>query len=290
MNAQLPNKQDTTDPDEFARMRIRMMLIAYRMLGSVVDAEDAVQDAFLRLQATADVHSPEGFLIRATTRRCIDILRQRSRNTYVGPWVPEPIDTGGQLSDVSESLSQAFLLMLERLSPEERAAFLLRVVFDYEYAAIAEIVQKSETAVRQLVSRARRHVGLENPRFSAELKLADQFTETFLAACNSGDLAQVEKLLSDDIQVHSDGGGKVFAARVVIDGKTRAAKYLIGIFRKIRPFDLKPTTVNGMPGWEVSLNGELVQVMSIHIEQGVKAIYITRNPDKLTRWQSVEII
>ncbi len=287
MNVPLPEKTESEDID---RMRLRMMSIAYRMLGSVVDAEDAVQDAFLRLQAASDVHSREGFLVRTTTRRCIDILRQRSRSTYVGPWVPEPIDTRGQLSEISESLSQAFLLMLERLSPEERAAFLLRVVFDYEYAAIAEIVQKSEVAVRQLVSRAKRHVGLEQPRFSAELNSAEQFTETFLEACRSGDLAQVEKLLSHDIEIHSDGGGKVFAARVVIQGVTRSAKYLVGIFRKLRDFKVQPAIVKGMPGAMVTLDGKLIQVMSVHIDQGIKAIYITRNPDKLTRWQSVEIV
>ncbi|PQO27860.1 RNA polymerase sigma factor SigJ [Blastopirellula marina] len=287
MSAPLPEKPER---EEIDRMRLRMMSIAYRMLGSVVDAEDAVQDAFLKLQGASDVHSPEGFLIRATTRRCIDILRHRSRSSYVGPWVPEPIDTRGQLSELSESLSQAFLLLLERLSPEERAAFLLRVVFDYEYAAIAEIVQKSEVAVRQLVSRAKRHVGLQRPRFSAEWNAADQFTETFLAACNSGDLAQVEKLLADDIEIHSDGGGKVFAARVVIQGVPRSAKYLVGIFRKLRDFRVQPAIVNGMPGAMVTLDGNLIQVMSVHIDQGIKAIYITRNPDKLTRWQSVEIV
>jgi RNA polymerase sigma-70 factor (ECF subfamily) len=150
------------DPAILTGLRPRMMSVAYRMLGSVADAEDAVQDAFVRLQAAEEVSSPEGFLIRATTRLCIDRLRTaRRRKKYVGPWVPEPVDTrdGARGSALAESLAQAFLLVLERLSPDERAAFLLRTVFDYGYAAIAEVLGKSEVHVRQIVSRARHRLG-----------------------------------------------------------------------------------------------------------------------------------
>src|SRR5262249_29617829 len=156
------------DPVILLGLRPRMMSLAYRMLGSVTDAEDAVQDAFLRLQAVEEVTSPEGFLVKTTTRRCIDQLRAcRRRKEYVGPWVPEPIDTktAAHSSALADSLRQAFLLMLERLSPNERAAFLLRSVFDYEYSQIAEVLDKSEVHVRQIVSRAKARLKQDIRRF-----------------------------------------------------------------------------------------------------------------------------
>src|SRR5262249_5519993 len=156
------------DPAILLRFRPRMMSVAYRMLGSITDAEDAVQDAFVRIQAAGEVSSPEGFLIRTTTRLCIDRLRAvRRRREYVGPWVPEPVDTrdGPRDSPLAESLAQGFLLMLERLSPDERAAFLLRTVFDYGYAEIAGVLGKSEVHARQIVSRARHRLGRDAPRF-----------------------------------------------------------------------------------------------------------------------------
>src|SRR5947199_1612464 len=156
------------DPSILLGLRPRMMSVAYRMLGSVADAEDAVQDAFVRLQAAEEVSSLEGFLIRTTTRLCIDRLRaDRRRKEYVGPWVPEPVDTrtGAQNAALAESLTQAFLLMLERLSPDERAAFLLRTVLDYVYAEIAEVVGKSEVHVRQIVSRAKQRLERDESRF-----------------------------------------------------------------------------------------------------------------------------
>src|SRR6516162_3224462 len=171
--------------DDVNTLRPRMMSVAYRMLGSVADAEDAVQDAFVRYQAAGGVSSPEGFLIRTTTRLCIDRLRARRRREYVGPWVPEPVETKGPERDpaLAESLSQAFLLVLERLTPDERAAFLLRTVFDYEYAVIGELVGRPEATVRQLVSRARRRLGLAGePRFRATAAEADGLVERFVAA------------------------------------------------------------------------------------------------------------
>lgn len=185
------------DPVILLGLRPRMMSVAYRMLGSVTDAEDAVQDAFVRLQAAGEVRSPEGFLIRTTTRLCIDQLRAlRGRKEYVGPWVPEPVDTKGGPRDsvLAESLMQAFLLMLERLSPDERAAFLLRTVFDYEYAAIAEVLGKSEVHVRQIVSRARHRLGQEVPRFHPAPHEADRLAERFVAACRAGDVKSVEEM------------------------------------------------------------------------------------------------
>src|SRR5262249_49054177 len=169
--------------DDVIALRPRMMSVAYRMLGSVADAEDAVQDAFVRYQMAGGVSSPEGFLIRTTTRLCIDRLRERRRGEYVGPWVPEPVETSGRESPPAESLSQAFLLLLERLTPDERAAFLLRTVFDYEYAAIGEVVGRPEATVRQIVSRARRRLGLEGERrFHATGTDAAALAERFVAA------------------------------------------------------------------------------------------------------------
>lgn len=270
-----------------------MMSVAYRMLGSVVDAEDAVQDAFLRLHSRADVASPEGFLVRATTHRCIDQLRAaRRRQDYIGPWVPEPIDTSTSERSLmlEESLSQGFLLMLERLSPTERAAFVLRSVFDYEYAEIADVLGKTETNVRQIVSRAKTRLADGIPRFRPERDEADGLAERFMAACRSGDVKLVEELLADDVEIHSDGGGKVTAARRVIRGPERAAKFMTGVFHKKQPdLEMQPTTVNGDPGVVFMRDGAVAVIVSLRIEQGVKAIYITVNPDKLTRWSYVQI-
>ena len=177
--------------------------VAYRMLGSVTDAEDAVQDAFVRLQTANDISSPDGFLIRTTTRLCIDRLRaDRRRKEYVGPWLPEPVDTGRSARDaaMAESLTQAFLLMLERLSPDERAAFLLRTVFDYEYAEIAEVVGKSEVHVRQIVSRARQRLVRDETRFRTSPREADGLAERFVAACRAGYVKQVEQMFTKDVE------------------------------------------------------------------------------------------
>lgn len=274
-------------------LRPRMMSVAYRMLGSVADAEDAVQDAFLRLQAADAVASPEGFLVKTTTRRCIDQLRaDRHRRKYIGPWVPEPVDTTGGVQNamLAESLSQAFLLMLERLSPSERAAFLLRSVFDYEYAEIAEVLGKSEASVRQIVSRAKSRLRQDRPRFQPHAEEADCLAERFFAACRAGDVKQVEQMLTDDAEVRSDGGGKVSAARVVIRGRQRAARFMAGVFsKKRRNCEIRVATVNGEPGVVFSSDGNVIQVVSLRIEEGVRSVYMTNNPDKLSRWSVAEI-
>lgn len=284
--------------DDLSELRPRMMSIAYRMLGTVADAEDAVQDAFLRLQATDNVTSPEGFLVRTTTRRCIDQLRaHRRRKGYVGPWVPEPVDTKAPPNStaLAESLSQAFLLMMERLSPNERAAFLLRTVFDYEYAEIAGVLGKSEVHVRQIVSRAKARLGQDESRFHPVPRDADRLAEQFVAACRAGDIGLVEQMFTEDAEVHSDGGGKVNAARVVIRGRDRAARFLTGVFNKRRKdYEMRATTVNGEPGVVFSINGQVAQVVSLRIvsrgtSNGVKAVYMTLNPDKLLRWSATDV-
>jgi RNA polymerase sigma-70 factor (ECF subfamily) len=280
------------DPAILLGLQPRMMSVAYRMLGSVADAEDAVQDAFVRLQTAADVTSPEGFLIRTTTRLCIDRLRERRRDEYIGPWVPEPVETRAEKRDagLAESLSQAFLLLLERLSPDERAAFLLRTVFDYEYTEIAEVLGKGEAAARQLVSRARGRLEPDgNRRFPTEPGRADGLAERFVSACRAGDVKAVEAMLAEDSEVQSDGGGKVSAARVVIRGRGKAARFLIGVFRKRWFQDTRTTTVNGEPGLVFLSGGVVVSVLSLRIEGDVRAVYITVNPDKLGRWAAAEV-
>src|SRR5262249_18366485 len=189
--------------------------------------EDAVQDAFVRFQEAGGVYSPEGFLVRTTTRLCIDHLRARKRRGDVGPWVPGPVETEGPERDpaLAESPSQAVLLLVERLTHDERAAYLLRTVFDYEYAAIGEMVGRPEATVRQLVSRARRRLGLEGePRFRATAAEADGLVERFVAACRAGDVKAVERMFTEDAEVHSDGGGKVGAAGGGGRGRGRGAR------------------------------------------------------------------
>jgi RNA polymerase sigma-70 factor (ECF subfamily) len=281
------------DPAILLGLRPRMMSVAYRMLGSVTDAEDAVQDAFVRLQDAEEVSSPEGFLIRATTRLCIDRLRAvKRRKEYVGPWVPEPVDTraGARDSALAESLAQAFLLMLERLSPDERAAFLLRTVFDYEYAEIARVLDKSEVHVRQIVSRARHRLGHDEARFHPAPHEADGLAERFVAACRAGDVRSIEELLTEDVEVLSDGGGKVSAARTVITGRGRAARFLAGVFsNKRRDCEMHATTVNGEPGVVFTSGGAVIHVVSLRIEGGVRGVYMTLNPDKLSRWSVAQV-
>ena len=280
------------NPNVFISFRPRMMSIAYRMLGSIVEAEDVVQEAFLRFQTADRIVSPEGFLVRVTTRLCIDRLREAKRDQYIGPWVPEPVETKDRLlnSAMAESLTQAFLLMLERLSPDERAAFLLRTVFDYEYAEIASIIEKSETHVRQIVSRARQRLGHGEARFHSTENVASEFAERFVAACRAGDLRQVEAMLAEDVTVHSDGGGKATAARVIIAGRDRAARFLTGVFHKRRQnCEMRMTQVNGEPGVVFLFDGVVVLVTSLWIDNGVQSVYMQLNPDKLSRWSLTEV-
>jgi RNA polymerase sigma-70 factor (ECF subfamily) len=261
------------------------------MLGSVTDAEDAVQDAFLRYQTAGGVSSPEEFLVRTTTRICIDRLRERKRREYVGPWVPEPVETrtvhDGALA---ESLTQAFLLLLERLTPDERAAFLLRTVFDYEYAEIGKLLDKSEAAARQLVSRSRGRLGLDGDRrFPAAAARADGMAERFVTACRAGDVKAVEAMLAEDVELHPDGGGKASAARVVIRGRDKVARFLVGVFRKAWMQDVGVATVNGEPGLVFRSGEAVAAVLSMQVDDAVRAVYITVNPDKLGRWAAAEI-
>ena len=206
--------------------------------------------------------------------------------------MPEPVETRetARGDALAESLTQAFLLLLERLTPDERAAFLLRTVFDYEYAEIGEVLGKAEAAVRQLVSRARGRLGLDGDRrFPAAPARADGLAERFVAACRAGDVKAVESMLAEDAEVHPDGGGKASAARVVIRGRDKVARFLTGAFRKPWLQDVGVATVNGEPGLVFRSGDGVAAVWSLRIEGAVRAVYITVNPDKLGRWAAAEV-
>lgn len=276
----------------FDEYRPYLFAIAYRMLGSVMDAEDIVQETFLRWQRapTTEVQSPKAYLAAVTTRLCLDALRsaRAKREVYIGPWLPEPLiaaPEGGmeETAVLHESLSMAFLVLLERLTPTERAVFLLHDVFTYDFAAIAAMVGKSEANCRQLASRARREIVAHRPRFEPSPERRTQMTEQFIAACRGGDLHGLLSLLAEDITLWSDGGGKATAARNPIHGAERVAAFLLGIVSKVSlPWETRVAPVNGQPGILVSVAGQLNSVCALDIVDGrIQAIRVVVNPDKL---------
>jgi len=250
-----------SEQELFRAYRPLLFSIAYRMLGSVMDAEDCVQEAFLqwreavaRIPATP-IENPKAYLCTLVTRRCIDHLRsaQAQRESYVGLWLPEPLITAdpSELSELTESLSMAFLLLLERLSPLERAVFILRQVFDYDYAEIATIVDKSATYCRQVMRRARQHLTLPHSNSQMSREEQQQIFMQFLQACQEGDIEGLVRVLSEKVVLHTDGGGQLGAARNPLVGPDRIARYLLGIQRKflrLSDFTLRPVLINGQPG------------------------------------------
>jgi RNA polymerase sigma-70 factor (TIGR02957 family) len=280
-----------------AELRPVVFGIAYRMLGSVSEAEDAVQEAFLRLhRATREgqrIESRRAYLATVVTRLCIDYLRSARvrRERYVGEWLPEPL-IGAEDADparhaeMADSLSVAFLLLLERLSPEQRAAFLLREVFDYPYAEVARIVDTSEANARQLVSRARKHVDEGRPRFEPSQELRDELAKRFLAAMEEGDLAGLEDLLAEDVVLHGDGGGKVPALARPVKGRKRVARTLRAWAKAATRFGgatMRPVVVNGQPGaMSFDARGGLINVLALEVVDGrVQAVSSVVNPEKL---------
>jgi RNA polymerase sigma-70 factor, ECF subfamily len=282
-------------PDgQLEAVRRRSFGIAYRMLGSVSDAEDVAQEALLRFtSAEEQIHEPAAWVTTVATRLSIDVLRlaRNRRETYVGTWLPEPLidDTAAgpaSQAEVADSLSQAFLVMLERLTPVERAAFLLREVFDYDYPEIARIIDRSEPNARQLVTRARKHVESARQRFDPDEHLRQALLERFLAAVEEGDVDGLERLLAEDAVLYADGGGKATAARKPILGAMRIARVMAAVTRKQRrrgPFDLQLVKVNGEPGRILRTpDGRVWDVLSIDVVDGrIQTVRIMRNPDKL---------
>jgi RNA polymerase sigma-70 factor (ECF subfamily) len=255
------------------------------MLGSVAEAEDVAQEAMLRLTRGPPPDHPTAWITTVSTRLSLDVLRSArvTRETYIGPWLPEPLV--GDIADrveMTDSLSQAFLVLLERLTPTERAAFLLREVFDYDYAAIAAVLQRGEPSCRQLVVRARKRLATGAPRFDADVEQRDALLERFLAAAEAGDLPALEAMLAEDAVFYADGGGKVVAARRPLYGAARIARAYAAIARKQSALPRQITHVNGQPG-RVLYDGEhVVDVLSIDVVDGrVQAVRIVRNPDKL---------
>jgi len=278
-------------------LRPRAFAIAYRMLGSVAEAEDVVQEALLRLhgvlEAGEEIEVPEAYLATIVTRLGIDRLRraQVRRETYFGEWLPEPVVTEGPddpavHAEMSDSLSLAFLVLLERLSPEQRAVFLLREVFDYDYDAIAEIVGKSEAACRQLAVRARRHIEQDRPRFEASRQEQNELAHRFLTAAQTGDLDGLEALLASDVALHGDGGGKTRAIAHPLFGRHRVARAVLHWMQVVRDFEgfsIRPVEVNGHPG-ALGLDGQqrIAVVLSFDIADGqIQGIRSIVNPDKL---------
>ncbi len=282
--------------EAFNQYKTLLFSIAYRMLGSVMDAEDVVQEAYLRwhrLPENEDVASPKAYLSTVVTRLCLDQLRSAKarREVYVGPWLPEPLVTapGSELTEraeLADSLSLAFLVLLESLTPNERAAFLLREVFGYEYSEIAHIVDKSEANCRQMVRRAQQHLAARRPRYPVSAEQQLRLTNQFLQACNSGDMQGLIALLSDDIVLYSDGGGKVAAARNPIYGPSPVARFVFGVLSKLPAgFTAELTEVNGQPAFIGQGGGQLFVMAFDFDSDHIRGLQLVVNPDKLQALQ-----
>jgi RNA polymerase sigma-70 factor (ECF subfamily) len=281
--------------EELAELRPLLFSIAYRMLGSVTEAEDVVQEAFLRYQRAVgdgtEVESLKAYLSAVVTRLAIDELRsaRNRRETYVGEWLPEPVLTDGddpaRVAEEADSLSMAFLLLLERLSPVERAVFLLHDVFAFDYDEIGSIVDKSSANCRQLASRARRHIEAEKPRYESSKRERDELAARFFAAMTEGDIDDLVTTLAEDVVVYGDGGGKAPQWSRPIVGRERVSSLFAGLGRQLRALEvtLELRDVNGQPGAMVrTRNGELVNVFVLDIfADAVQTVRSVINPDKL---------
>jgi RNA polymerase sigma-70 factor (ECF subfamily) len=303
----LPNRDDreamagmlASDPEvsiqpaTFDRYRNLLFSIAYRMLSSVADAEDMVQETFIRWQQAREqeIRSPQAFLTTIISRLCINHLQsaRSQREEYVGQWLPEPIVTAAgsdPLENIrlNESLSMAFLLMLERLTPVERAVFLLREVFEYEYPELATMLGESEANCRQILHRARQHVTAMRPRFKASQQEKSDLLRSFLQAARSGDVDALVGLLASDVQLQSDGGGKAVSAPNMIRGAKNVARGALGTLQKLMPKNLvvRLAQVNGDPGIVSYLEGKPYSVFTLEAGDGqIRRIYVVTNPDKL---------
>ena len=281
----------------FAELRPLLDSIAYRMLGSAAEAEDVVSEAYLRWSRVEEgqVESPKALLSAVVTRLCIDQLRSARvrRENYVGPWLPEPVLTGSEeafepsrKAELADTLSMGFLILLEALTPIERAVFLLREVFGYEYSEVAEIVGRTEANCRQIALRARKHLEARRPRFEASERARKEITERFLNACESGDLDGLLSLLSEDIVLWSDGGGKVQAARKPVVGPGNVARFVLGLMRKGKgTLRIEPAEINAQPGYlllaESGVAGAVVLDVAGDGRPHISGIRIVVNPDKL---------
>lgn len=281
------------ETDPFGPSRKRLLGLAYRMLGDRTEAEDVLQDAWLRFNAARDIDNRDAMLTTIVTRLCLDRLKsaRARREDYVGPWLPEPVDDTGALSpdaatELADELSFALLLTLERLSPAERAAFLLHDVFDIPFAEVAIVLGRQETACRQLAARGRKAVQRQRPALSAPQHAHRRLLSAFGMAIASGDIAALTTLLRDDAVLIADGGGKVTTALNPIRGADRIARFFAGIIRKFgkltAQFSAEVTAINGRPGIVTRVGGRVDQVLMIDTDSvSITAVYVVRNPDKL---------
>ncbi|MEU9862895.1 RNA polymerase sigma-70 factor [Streptomyces sp. NPDC047971] len=281
--------------ESFVAHRNLLFTVAYEMLGSAADAEDVLQETWLRwVEADlGQVRDQRAYLVRITTRQALNRLRTMSRRkeSYVGPWLPEPLITAPDVAEdveLAESLSMALMLVLETLSPTERAVFVLREVFDVGYDEIAEAVGKTPAAVRQIAHRARKHVDARRPREAVSPGETRAALESFQRALETGDMQGLLDVLAPEIVLMSDGGGIKQAARRPVVGADKVARYMIGGIGKYEiTFTLDPTVVNGSPALVVRVDGEIDGVMAVRVEDArITGLYYVRNPEKLTRVQS----
>jgi RNA polymerase sigma-70 factor (ECF subfamily) len=290
---------DREDITVFEEARPRLLGLAYRILGSRADAEDAVQDTFLKWRTVdhEDIANPGAWLMTSCTRRCIDLLRaaHRSRVDYVGTWLPEPLHM--QTADPAEealgsSLTTAFLLMLERLTPKERAAYLLHEIFDMDYPDIAQALDMNQAACRQLVSRAKGHVDDAKVRHVTPAARQDELLAAFQSAISGGDTGALVAMLSDDIALSADGGGKVAAAARVLHGKTEVMGFFVQILQRFWSlYRLEVADINGGRGFIVRKDDQIEATVSFAYDEAgqVSGIYVMRNPDKLARLDAAPI-
>jgi len=286
----------TTSPEDYAEYRPLMFSIAYRMTGSISDAEDIVQEAFLRLTRVlrdgATIESPKAYLATATTRLAISHLRSARvrRESYVGAWLPEPLiadtDPGpAERAEMSDSLSMAFLVLLESLTPTERAVFLLHEVFGYDYREIAGITGKSEANCRQILTRARHHVDEGKPRFETSRQQREEVARRFFDAAAGGDMSGLLELLAPDVTMVGDGGGKALATARPVHGAQQVARLMLGLYRQGPKWGatIELAWVNGQPGAVThDRDGRVINVFALDIADGmVQAIRSVINPDKL---------
>jgi RNA polymerase sigma-70 factor (ECF subfamily) len=287
----ITESMDASD-DIFTGHRARLFGIAYRMLGSRADAEDILQETYLRWveSHSSEIVSSEAWLVTVVTRLCIDRLRaaKTEREAYTGPWLPEPLVSArppspDRILEVAGDISIAFLTVLERLAPEERAAFLLHEVFDFDYSEISPIVGKNQAACRQIVHRAKQRVQENRPRFSVSREAHGRLLEKFIEAASSGRREEIVTLLADGIKVTTDGGGKVPFLRKGLQGSDRVARFYAGLSRKFAGrFVYRLAEINGEPGLLRYIDGQLESAQSFVINgTQICEIYMVRNPDKL---------
>jgi RNA polymerase sigma-70 factor (TIGR02957 family) len=284
------------DEQTFSDYRKLLFAIAYRLMGSAADAEDVVQDAWFKWSAAdrAQVSDPKAYLARIVSNLSMERLRstRRQRETYVGPWLPEPIltatDTADDVAD-ADSVSLAMLVVLETLSPLERAVFVLKEVFDFPFAEIAEAVERSETAVRQAAHRARNHVQARRPRFETDRATKREVTERFFAAATGGDINELMELLAPEVTLWTDGGGKVRQALRPIEGIEKVAAWIAGVTKRpyegveIADMSAEMVEINGSPGILITGAGRVIATLTVDLDAGgrIVTIHNVANPDKL---------